>query len=76
MRWATSDPATLALSFSLYYALGVFYSFSFLFGTINKNLDGRSSLPLLYFHFEFSIIERVSHELVFHSNNQMREEGR
>jgi hypothetical protein len=30
-------------------------------------------LPLLHFYFTFSRIERVSHELIFHSNNQKRE---
>jgi hypothetical protein len=33
-------------------------------------------LPLLHFHFVFPKIERVSHELVFHSNNQKSEGGR
>jgi hypothetical protein len=33
-------------------------------------------LTLFYFHFAFSRIERVSHELGFHSKNQMRKGGR
>jgi hypothetical protein len=32
-------------------------------------------LPLLLFLFAFLILERVNHELDFHSNNKMREEG-
>jgi hypothetical protein len=53
MRWATSDPATLALLFSLYYALGAVLSFSLLLGPINRTLEGWGSLPLLQVSFAF-----------------------
>jgi hypothetical protein len=38
MRRAESDPTTLILSFSLYYALGAFYSFTLLLEPINRTL--------------------------------------
>jgi hypothetical protein len=47
MRWATPTPATLALSFSFYYALGILSSFSFLFGPINRILEGWNSSSFL-----------------------------
>jgi hypothetical protein len=60
MRWATSDPATLALSFSFYKALGELSSFSLLLGPINMTLEGWVFLPLLHFYFIFLRVERVS----------------
>jgi hypothetical protein len=51
MRQAASDPATLALSFSFYYALGRSSHFSLLLGPIYRTLEGWGYLPLPIFIF-------------------------
>jgi hypothetical protein len=57
MRQSASDPVTLALSFSLYWALGPCSSFRLFLRPINSPLEGWSSLTLLQFHFTLLRIE-------------------
>jgi hypothetical protein len=65
MRQAASDPAILTLSFSLYYTLEVFYSFSLWLGQINRIIEERGTLPLILFSFAFPSLENMSRELYF-----------